>query len=112
MKKSFTLIEILFVISIFSLLIISSLSFLKEVNINNKDIYKNEINFLDIQSTFVFIQNNVKDIKSLKYTDENIYFKNAILLKNVNKYSLEKYSDGYKVKITFYNVLYEEVIYE
>jgi hypothetical protein len=98
MKNSFSVLEIILSILISSIVIINSAYFSKELFQTNKDIQNIEILKLDLLSTKIFLQkNNLNIEKNLRYEGNTLYFKENILLQDVNEFTIQK-------KINYYNI--------
>lgn len=112
MKKSFALLEVIFVLLLTSLVISSSVVFIKNMKENNKDTLQSRIIDIDLEATFVFIQNNVKKIKDLKYKKKTLYFENKLLLENVNSFTIEKNKNTYILNICVKNICKKDSLHE
>lgn len=100
MKNSFTLLEVILSILISAIVIINSAYFSKELFQTNKDIQNIEILKLDLLSTKIFLQKNNIDLKDkLKFYDSVLYFKDKILLQNVDTFTILKKADYYEISI-------------
>lgn len=100
MKNSFTLLEIILSILISSIVIINSAYFSKELFQTNKDMQNIEILKLDLLSTKIFLQkNNTSLEENLDFKDNTLYFKEKILLLNVNEFTILKKSKYYEISI-------------
>ena len=104
MKKSFTLLEVVFVLLISSVIISSTVLFIKNMQENNKHNLQRRVLDIDLMSTFIFIQNNIKDVKYLKYENKNLYFKNKLLLENLSSFIIEKNQKIYSINICIKNI--------
>ena len=108
MKNSFTLLEIILSILISSIVIINSAYFSKELFQTDKDMQNIEILKLDLLSTKIFLQKNNQDlIKNLTLNDSTLYFKENILLKNVNSFTILNKNTYYEISIKVNNRLKE-----
>lgn len=100
MKNSFTILEIILSIFLSALVIINTSYFSKELFQTNKNMQDIEIIKLDLLSTKIFLQKNSKDLDTNLFFSENtLYFKNNILLKNVNEFKILKKEKYYEVLI-------------
>ena len=104
MKKSFTLLEVIFVLLLTSIIISATVLFIKNMKENNKHNLQRRVIDLDLLSTFIFIQNNIKKVKDLKYENKNLYFQNKLLLENISSFSIVK-----NKKIYFLNICIKEI---
>ena len=93
-KKAFTLLELVLVILLSSILIITTIKYIKEINLTQ---YKNrEISILkiDLNSTKILIEKNLPQIVSkLKYLNNTLYIEDNILLKNVTDFAIHNTSN-------------------
>ena len=100
MKNSFTLLEIILSVLITSIVIINSAYFSKELFKTNKDMQNIEILKLDLLSTKIFLQKNNLDLKEkLIYKNHTLYFKENILLQEVNDFTILKKDKYYEISI-------------
>ncbi len=100
MKNSFSLFELIIVVFISSIVIISSLSFAK--NIQETQIENQELAILkiDLNATKIFLEKHKKNLAGkLKFEQNTLYFKNSILLKEVRSFSLNKTANTITIKI-------------
>jgi type II secretory pathway component PulJ len=103
MKNSFSLFELLLTLIISSTIIIFSSKYLKEIYLENQNIQNIEISKIDLRSTKIFLEKNIKDLDKLTFTNNNLYFKNYILLEKVNEFKLIKNSDHIEIFINYDN---------
>ena len=103
MKNSFSLFELLLTLIISSTIIIFSSKYLKEIYLENQNIRNIEISKIDLRSTKIFLEKNIKDLDKLTFTNNNLYFKNYILLEKVNEFKLIKNSDHIEIFINYDN---------
>ena len=100
MKNSFTILEIILSILISSIVIINTSYFSNELFQTNKDMQKIEELKLDLLSTKIFLQKNNQNLEStLIYSNDTIYFKTNILLKNVSDFNITKKENYYEVTL-------------
>ena len=90
MKNSFTLLEVILTIIISSIVIIYSTLFTKELFFENRVNQELEIQKIDILSTKIFFEKHLNEIDDFNFLNENLYFKNSLLLKNVKEFKLNK----------------------
>ena len=94
MKKSITLIEIIFSLVILSVILITSANVILQLNKQNNTTRQNLLLKMDFETTRLFLQNKIKEkeniINNLKYQDTTLYYKNDILLKDVVKFTINK----------------------
>ena len=89
-KKSISLIELLFTIVISSILLISISNLSLDLNINNSNKYHKNIVKIEFESTRLFLQKRIcndKNLDNLYYSDNTLFYKSSILLKNVSLYN-------------------------
>ncbi|MBP7769669.1 MAG: hypothetical protein KA055_00950 [Aliarcobacter sp.] len=101
MKNSFSLLEIILTLIISSIVILYSTLYTKELFFTNKDNQYLEIAKVDIQSTKIFLQKHRNELDFLSYENENLYFKDNLLLENVKNFTLEKNTQNIKISINF-----------
>ena len=93
MKNSFSLLEIILTLFISLIIIIYSTLFTKELFFENKINQETEIKKMDLLSTKIFIEKNKNRIDDFKFFNENLYFKNNLLLENVKEFQINKMND-------------------
>ncbi len=93
MKNSFSLLEIILTLFISLIIIIYSTLFTKELFFENKINQETEIKKIDLLSTKIFIEKNKNRIDDFKFFNENLYFKNNLLLENVKEFQINKMND-------------------
>ena len=101
MKNSFSLLEVILSLIISSIVIIYSTLFTKELFLENRINQQLEIQKIDLLSTKIFFERHLNEINEFSFSNENLYFKNSLLLENVKKFTLNK--SGNKV-IIFINL--------
>lgn len=111
MKNSFTILEVIMSILISAIVIINSAYFSKELFQTNKNMQNIEILKLDLLSTKIFLQKNNLDLKeNLSYENSTLYFKENILLKKVNTFTISKKEKYYEISIELDNIINENWI--
>lgn len=110
MKNSFSLLEIILTLIISSIVIIYSSLFTKELYFQNKNNQNIEIAKIDMLSTKIFLDKNKKDIDKIDYKNENLYFKNSLLLENVKEFKINKDTDKINIYINFDNKIIQDWI--
>uniref|UniRef100_UPI0040484CDF hypothetical protein n=1 Tax=Aliarcobacter sp. TaxID=2321116 RepID=UPI0040484CDF len=110
MKNSFSLLEIILTLIISSIVIIYSSLFTKELYFQNKNNQNIEIAKIDMLSTKIFLDKNKKDIDKIDYKNENLYFKNSLLLENVKEFKINKDVDKINIHINFDNKIIQDWI--
>lgn len=103
MKSSFSLLEIIITLIISSIVIIYSTLFTKELHLENRYNQQLEVDKIDFLATKVFIEKNKKDISNLQFSNNNLYFENSLLLKNVKEFNLNQSSNQITIYINFKN---------
>lgn len=90
MKNSFSLLEVILTLIISSIVIIYSTLFLKELFFENKINQQLEIQKIDLLSTKIFFEKHLNEINEFSFSNNNLYFKNSLLLENVKEFTLNK----------------------
>ena len=93
MKNSFSLLEIILTLIISSIVIIYSTLFTKELFFSNKNNQNIEIAKIDILSTKIFFEKHLNELNEFSFSNNNLYFKNSLLLENVKEFTLNKSSN-------------------
>ena len=114
MKNSFSLLEIILTLILSSIVIIYSALFTKELFFVNKNNQNIEIAKINIQSTKIFFEKlaicskqlaifekHKNELEFISYENENLYFKDSLLLENIKSFSLNKNSENIKITINF-----------
>lgn len=103
-KKAFSLFEIILVIFISSIVLIYSFSYTKELFETQKTNQELAILKIDLNSTKIILERNVENLpKKLSYENETLFLENAILLKDVNNFSIKENSSTYTINIKVKN---------
>ena len=104
MKNAYSFFELIIVLFISSLLIVFTLKFSNELNLAQEENYKLEIYKLELNSTRIFLQKNIHELKAnLKYTNKTLFFKEQILLKEVSNFSLQSNVNYININIEIAN---------
>ncbi len=103
MKNSFTLLEIILTLIISSIVIIYSTLYTKELFFENKINQQLEIQKIDLLSTKIFFEKHLNEIDDFSFSNENLYFKNSLLLKNVKEFKLNKSTNKVTIFINLDN---------
>lgn len=103
MKNSFSLLEIILTLIISSIVIIYSTLYTKELILENKQTQQLEIDKIDFLATKIFIEKNKNNIEKLSYSNNNLYFENSLLLKDVKEFNLNKTSTNITIYINLKN---------
>jgi len=90
MKNSFSLLEIILTLIISSIVIIYSTLFTKELFFENKVNQELEIQKIDLLSTKILFEKHLNEINDFTFSNNNLYFKNSLLLENVKEFTLNK----------------------
>jgi hypothetical protein len=101
MKNSFSLLEIILTLILSTIVIIYSTLFTKELFFVNKNNQNIEIAKINIQSTKIFFEKHKKELELIRYSDENLYFKNSLLLENVKSFNMSQNNKYIKININF-----------
>lgn len=103
MKNSFSTFEIILAIIVSSIVVIYSMLFIKESYENNQSLETIQIHKLDLLSTKAFLQKHEDLENKLSYKNETLYFEDAVLLKNVKEYKINKKVDFLEIEINLDN---------
>lgn len=101
MKNSFSLIEIILTLILSTIVIIYSALFTKELFFVNKNSQNIEIAKINIQATKIFFEKHKKELKLISYSNENLYFKNSLLLEHVKSFTINQNNKYIKININF-----------
>lgn len=88
MKSSFSLFELILTLVISTTVIIYSTLIIKDLSILNKNSLSQEINRLELNSTKLFIEKNKNKLNQINFSNNTLYFKSAVLLKNVDEFNI------------------------
>jgi type II secretory pathway component PulJ len=99
MKNSFTLLEIILTLVISSIIVIYSALFTKELFFENKINQQLELQKINLLSTKIFFEKHLKEIDDFSFSNENLYFKNSLLLSNIKEFKLNKSSNNVTIFI-------------
>ncbi len=99
MKNSFSLLEIILTLIISSIVIIYSTLFTKELFFENKINQELEIQKIDLLSTKIYFEKHLNEIDDFTFSDNNLYFKNNLLLENVKSFTLNKSTNKVTIRI-------------
>ena len=99
MKNSFSLFEIILTLIISSIVIIYSTIFTKELILQNKQTQQIEIDKINFLATKIFFEKHKNELDLISYKNENLYFKNSLLLENVKDFNLSKNNQNIKITI-------------
>jgi type II secretory pathway component PulJ len=99
MKNSFSLLEIILTLIISSVVIIYSTLFTKELFFENRINQQLEIQKIDLLSTKVFFEKHLNEINEFSFSNNNLYFKNSLLLENVKDFTLNKSTNKVSIQI-------------
>lgn len=101
MKNSFSLFEIILTLILSSIVIIYSTLYLKEIFYVNKTTQQLEIDKINFLSTKVFIEKHKNELELISYSNNNLYYKNSLLLEEVKEFSINKKEKSFSIKINF-----------
>ncbi|QKF66394.1 hypothetical protein AVENP_0834 [Arcobacter venerupis] len=99
MKNSFSLLEIILTLIISSIVIVYSTLFTKELFFENKINQQIEIQKIDLLSTKVFFGKHLNELDEFSYSNNNLYFKNSLLLENIKEFKLNKNANKISIHI-------------
>ena len=105
MKNSFSLLETILTLIISSVVIIYSALYTKDLFFTNQNNQTIEIAKINIQATKIFLQKHKNELDLLSYKNENLYFKDSLLLENVKEFTLEKNTQNIKISINFNDLI-------
>ncbi len=108
-KKSFSLIELIVSIFIISLISIYSIYFYKEIFFKNEQLFLDEKTKLELLNFKLFLQKN-KNFDKLSFSNQKLYYDNALLLKEVNKYEFISKNDYISINICLQSRVCQEVV--
>lgn len=101
MKNSFSLFEIILTLIVSSIVIIYSTLYLKEIFYINQTTQQLEIDRINFLSTKVFIEKHKNELELISYSNNNLYYKNSLLLEEVKEFSINKREKSFSIKINF-----------
>ena len=108
-KKSFSLIELIVSIFIVSLICIYSLYFYKGVFFKNEQLFLDELTKLELLNFKLFLEKNL-NFEKLSFKNQNIYYDEALLLKEVNSYKLTNSNEYVSINICLKNRVCQELV--
>ena len=108
-KKSFSLIELISSIFIMSLISIYAMLFYKESFALNQQHFENEKIKLEFLTTKLFLEKR-KEFEKLSFQNNNLYFENALLLKNITKYNFIENNTYVEFNICIKESLCQEIV--
>lgn len=108
MKNSFSLLEIIISIAISSVIIIYSMSYIKQINHNNYKIQEEELKKINLLATKIFLQKNKENLVKIEFIDNSLYFDSALLLDNVDSFEIAINENYALVKIKYSDLLVQE----
>ena len=100
MKNSFSLLELIATVFISSIVIIYSITFVKELHFLNFQKQQTEIEKLELLSTKLYLEKRKNIQNRLTYKNKNLYFDNNLLLENVTKFNLVNDSKNIRINLT------------
>lgn len=92
MKKSFSLLETIIVLLLFSIIIYTVIYLTTIISYTNKDNYNNTVMKIDLESTRLFIKKHIKEHKMLSFKDHKLLYKDNLLLDDVESFSMKVYN--------------------
>lgn len=108
-KKSFSLIELLASIFIMSIISIYAMLFYKESFTLNKKHFEEEKVKLEFLNTKLFLEKR-KEFDKLSLKNNDLYYENSLLLKNLTKYNLIQNSNYIEIDICIKNSLCQQIV--
>lgn len=87
MRKSAVLIELIFSITLFSIIIIGSMKMVLVLYQKNHQSTKNSINIIKLEATRAFLIKN-NNISNLNFVDSFLYYDGELLLDNISKFNI------------------------
>lgn len=110
-KKAFSLFEIIITLLIVAIIGVGSINYLNDLVILNKNNMHHEIKNLDIKTTKIFLQKNSKDINTnLSFIENKLYFKNSVLLNDVDNFSSIENENYYEINLDLNNINHQWII--
>lgn len=108
-KNSFSLIELLASILIMSIITIYAMLFYKESFTLYKKEFEDEKIKLEFLNTKLFLEKK-GEFDKLSFKENNLYFDNFLLLKNLSKYSLTENTNYTEINICIKNSLCQQIV--
>ena len=102
MKKSIILFELIISIVLLSIIFTVTSKFIFEVYTKNKQLQNNTILQLEFETTklfFIHLLENNSTLNDIQYQDNALYFKNNLLLENVDSFKIQKNNLIYNINI-------------
>ena len=102
MKKSIVLFELIISIVLLSIIFTVTSKFIFEVYTKNKQLQNNTILQLEFETTklfFIRLLENNSTLGDIKYKKSALYFKDDLLLENVDSFKLQKNNTFYNINI-------------
>ncbi|MDD3009013.1 MAG: hypothetical protein PHQ70_09115 [Arcobacter sp.] len=103
MKNSFSLFEIILTLIISSIVIIYSTIFTKELILQNKQTQQIEIDKINFLATKIFFEKHKNELDKFSFENNNLYFENNLLLKDVKEFTLNKNLEKISIYINLKN---------
>ncbi len=101
MKNSFSLFEVILTLIVSSIVIIYSTLYLKEIFYVNQTTQQLEIDKINLLSTKIFIDKHKNELNFISYSNNNLYYKNSLLLEGVKEFNINKKEKSFSIKINF-----------
>jgi len=92
MKKSFSLLEMLVVLVIFSIIIYTVIQLTHIISYTNKQNHQNTLLKIELESTRLFIKNHIDTYHLLSFKGNKILYKDTILLNSVESFDIRLYN--------------------
>ncbi|NLO16706.1 MAG: type II secretion system protein [Arcobacter butzleri] len=106
-KKSFTLIEIVVVITVLSFVGVYFNIYLSKIYETNKIQRENNLRLIELESTKLFIRKKLNlgyEISEFKIVNKGLYFQNFLLLSNVKRFEISKTNNNHYIDILVDNI--------
>ena len=103
MKNSFSLFEIILTLIISSIVIIYSTIFTKESLFQNRQNQQIEIDKINFLATKIFFEKHKNELDKFSFKNNNLYFDNNLLLKDVKEFTLDINSKKVSIYINLKN---------
>jgi hypothetical protein len=86
-SKSFVLVEVIFSVVLFSIIMFYTLNSTLTLQIENKKSYERLTNIILLESTKIFLEKK-NNFSPIKFEDDKLYYDNNLLLSGIKSYSL------------------------
>ena len=100
-KSSFVLVELIFSIVLFSIILIYTLNSTISLQKQNQKSYQNLLSIIKLESTKLFLSKH--SFENISYSNHTLYYDDNILLSNISSYTQTKTDDIYNINICLDN---------